>query len=154
MAGLSSSKKKEIENKVKQKISVLGKTISDSIATKYLDLISDYYAEKEKNKTRFSYKNIPQLQRSYMPFYQDTTDGLSVGIRISAKRMKSYPSGNEKGKFSAKDLLDKYIVFAGGEEPYFTTHGGDWHGGYGTLSNVNIWEEINNYTKDLANEFK
>ena len=73
--------------------------------------------------------------------------------------MRDYDSVKGYKDFKAEDMLFKFIVpvrdlnYPDRSKPYYTFHGGDWHGGYGEINSFNIYDEMIKYRDKLVDRY-
>lgn len=149
---LSKNFEDELEEQIRNQAIECGRIITNAMKEKYLSLIEDYY-----NKyIPVRYNRRGQLKDSFIELLDDDGESIIAGIKISADRMSMYEEKRKNGKvhtFSPQRLLDKYVIF-GDNPPYFTYHGGDWHGGYGEKADTHIYQEMKAFRKEILNSMK
>lgn len=155
--------KRKIMNVSKEILDSLAEDAREKMCNQYERLIDFYYADYSP---KLDDNGIPyyirtfNLYKSYSP-YKKVTSQISIfaGIRIHGDKMRDYDSVKGYRDFKAEDLLFKFIVPVRDlsrpdrSKPYYTVHGGDWHGGYGKINSFNIYDEMIKYRDKLASEY-
>lgn len=149
----------EVYNKLKksgqEKANELANDAENKLIDKYISLLDwyylDYQPKLDENGVPYYIRTF-NLYNSFSPYKRTPSSGRSTyygGIRINADKIKDYDSIRNDGKFSASNLLNKFIYNEDG-----TWHGGDWHGGYGVSNSFNIYKELHDYRDKLIDKYK
>lgn len=151
---ISEDMRNRLEDIGRKKAKELAQETREKLSAHYHSLIDWYYSEKpalDKYGEPY-YHRTYGLYKSYKKYYKNSHNSIYYGgVEITADKMKDYPSLNGQG-FSAQRLLDKFIYAP--TLPSATWHGGDWHGGYGQMADVDIRGEMNKYYYSLLSEYR
>lgn len=145
----------------------LANDAKEKLTNYYASLIERYYSNEDYVRGVDAYGHpyydrTYQLRKSYSPYkrWAENRQHVEAGVYISADKMQDYDTRNNAkyGKFSAEDLLFKFIIRENNPvfSPYgsdWTWHGGDWHGGYGIPSKFSIYNEMFRYRESLLQEY-
>lgn len=144
----------KIEKSCKEKAKDLAKEASQKLTKKYISLLDWYYADYQPklNSQGVPYYNRTfNLYKSAHKYYKNRTTVFYGGVRIDGSTMKDYP-GIRNNSISGQNLLDKFIYTS--TPSYNTWHGGDWHGGYGTVASFSIYDEMQKYKDELLKDIQ
>lgn len=144
--------KRKLEKQCQEKAQKLAIEARDKLYDKYMTLIDWYYADYFPKLDKYDeshYTRTFNLYNSAHKYYLNSHGSIFYGgVDINASGMHDYPGKNGDG-ISAGGLLGKFIY-----NPSGTWHGGDWHGGYGTMAKFSIYDEIHKYRDELYGELK
>lgn len=143
-----------IENECKEKAKALAHEASEKLTDHYISLLDWYYVDYTPKVDKHGnpyYTRTFNLYKSAHKYYKNRTDVFYGGVRIDGSTMKDYP-GVRGEDISGQRLLDKFIYTT--TLPSATWHGGDWHGGYGTMASFSIYDEMQKYKKELVKELQ
>ena len=143
---LSPENKKKLREIAQKQAEKIAKEFEDKMCKKYTSLIAWYYAEPYKTGEPH-YQRTKNLEKSYLPYFKSSTSEVIGGIEITGDSMDNY-----KPDFSGEDLLRGFFFVPG--MPSVTWHGGNWHGGRGTMANFSVAEEMYKYYYDTVKDFR
>ena len=144
--------RKNLEYFGQEKAKKLAQEARERLSDHYMSLIDWYYLDYVPKLDKYDepyYHRTFGLYKSFKKYYKNSHNSIYYGgVEITADKMNDYPSLNGEG-FSAKSLMEKFIY-----NPAGTWHGGDWHGGYGVLSNFNAYNEMVNFYHNTVKDFR
>lgn len=148
---LSPENRKKLREIAQKQAEKIAKEFEETMSKKYESLLDWYYAEPYQTNPPH-YKRTDNLKNnSYIPYFKSIDSNVIGGIEITGENMDNY-----KPNFSGEDLLRGFFFVPG--MPSVTWHGGDWHGGRGTMAKFSAAEEMYkfyyNTVKDFRNKYE
>ena len=145
MAKISPELKKQLHAIAQKHAENIAKEFEDKMTEHYRSVLDWYYGEPYQTNPQHD-ERTNNLRNSYIPYFKSTNSSVIGGIEISGESMNDY---GKKSKISGEDYISKFFF-----NPLGTSHGGDWHGGYGVPANFAAYNEMVNFYKDTVKDFR
>lgn len=143
---LSPENKKKLREIAQKQAEKIAKEFEETMSKKYESLLDWYYAEPYQTNPPH-YKRTYNLRKSYRTFMFVSPKQVSSSFLITGDDMDNY-----KPDFSGEDLLRGFFFVPGTSS--VTWHGGDWHGGRGTMAKFSVAEEMYKHYHDTVKDFR
>lgn len=146
MAKLSPETKRKLHEMAEKQATKIAHEFEEKMVNQYVKLLNWYYEEPYQTNPPH-YKRTGNLKKSYNPYFNKKNNVIVSGIEITGENMNDY-----KPNFSGEDLLRGFFFIPG--TPSVTWHGGDYHGGRGTMAGFSVAEEMYSYYYKTLKDFR
>lgn len=147
MANISPELKKQLHAIAQKQAEKIAKEFEDKMTEHYKSVLDWYYGEPYQTNPPHYKRTYNLKNNSYVPYFKSTNSSVISGIEISGESMDDY-----KPDFSGEDLLRGFFFVPG--MPSVTWHGGDWHGGRGTMAKFSAAEEMYRFYHNIIKDFR
>ena len=147
MGKISPELKKQLHAIAQKQAEKIAKEFEDKMTEHYKSVLNQYYNEPYITNTPHYLRTHNLKNNSYISYFKSTNSSVVGGIEISGENMNDY-----KPDFSGEDLLREFFFVPG--MPSVTWHGGDWHGGRGTMAKFSAAEEMYKYYYNTVEDFR
>lgn len=146
MAKLSEDTKKKLRDIAKKHAEKIAEEFEEKMCEKYQSLIDRYYNEPYQTG-KPHYNRTENLRKSSSTFTFISDKKVTGSFIVTGQNMNDYAPN-----FTGERLLKRYFFIVG--TPSVTWHGGDYHGGRGTMAKFSIAEETYKYYDSLVKELR
>lgn len=147
LAKISPELKKQLHAIAQKQAEKIAEEFKDKMTEHYKSVLDWYYNEPYQTNPPHYKRTYNLKNNSYIPYLKSTNLSVVGGIEISGENMNDY-----KPDFSGEDLLRGYFFVPG--IPSVTWHGGDWHGGRGTMAKFSAAEEMYKFYYQTVKDFR